>query len=572
MKVMWKAAFAAVLLIAATSIEIGCGDTYRPVAKPVPPTTGNPAGNETEAMLSCCLNPISINAVSATPSSVLTDIDVSGDTNSGDKVLGNIVGNGKTPVGAAQNPMAFDGTRTSIFAADTASDSVTQSLLNISSGGFSASTNTIALPAGSHPIAMSFQYYGPTYTQDYVVNSGTNTAACPGTGSIGVIAQNVGVLKNTICVGPSPVAVWIFRDLSKVFVLDGNGTVDVVSASKYKVTNSFAVGKNPIKMAQSADGNYIYVLNSGDGTISIIDAVAEQVLTPVTVPKTLNNPLVDIAQDPNFTDTSANTQYNHIWTLQADGTVSVFDNSSPGTLAFVTSVPTITGAQLTAGVYPTNIALLRDGTMAYVGLGNSDQMVALSTVNSGLPTASATTSITVGVHRSASLQPYVISYTDPANPTKTITETFAMSETTTPTVNYVAVSRQGSGSTGDSADLAKAYAITTTSTTYTYFNTNGTTLDPTTIIMGTDINLHLYNWTLPSWCSQAAGSNVVSCPNLYSGTAVVAGASNGTTPVNTFITTIPAPAQVTYCNPATTLPDAAMACPLMTPTVLLGRS
>jgi hypothetical protein len=148
-----------------------------------------------------------------------------------------------------------------------------------------------------------------------------------------------------------------------------------------------------------------------------------------------------------------------------------------------------------------------------------------------------------------------------------------MSELTTPTVTYVAVSRQSSSATGDSADLAKAYAITTTSTTYAYYMADQVTaVDPTTIQVGPDANGYVYEWTLPNTCTHAPGSNAITCPNLYSGTAVVAGASTGTTLVNTYITTIPAPAQVTYCNPETTLPDGPKACPLMTPTVLLGRS
>ena len=51
MNVMWKATCVAVLLIAATSIEIGCGNTYRPIATPLPVTTGNPSGAETEVVL-----------------------------------------------------------------------------------------------------------------------------------------------------------------------------------------------------------------------------------------------------------------------------------------------------------------------------------------------------------------------------------------------------------------------------------------------------------------------------------------------------------------------------------------
>jgi hypothetical protein len=254
--------------------------------------------------------------------------------------------------------------------------------------------------------------------------------------------------------------------------------------------------------------------------------------------------------------------------------VTILDNSSPGTLALVTSLAT--------GPNPTNLALLRDGTMAYVGLGGTDKMVAIDTsklATGGALTKNATTTITVGVHRSVALAPYVVAPDCVATVGTTCPlpapapTTYAMSELTSPTVTYVAVSRQSSSPTGDSADLAKGYAITTTSTTYTYFKADQTTpVDPTTIEVGPDANGYVYQWALPNSCTHTPGSNAITCPNLYSGTAVVAGASNGTTLVNTYITTVPAPSQVTYCNPETTLPDGPKACPLMTPTVLLGRS
>src|SRR5208282_3027101 len=41
----------------------------------------------------------------------------------------------------------------------------------------------------------------------------------------------------------------------------------------------------------------------------------------------------------------------------------------------------------------------------------------------------------------------------------------------------------------------------------------------------------------------------MSCPNLYAGTAVVAAAANGTTLINSYVTTLPAPSVVTYCSP-----------------------
>jgi hypothetical protein len=555
MKVMWKATCVAALLIAATSIEIGCGNTYRPVAIPLPVTTGNPSGAETEVVLN--RNPNG-------GSSVLTTIDVSGDTNAGNKLLNNVVGSvvegsvlGSlgTPVNVPASPLAFDFNRTSVFTANTSTDTVTQVALSTTTAGFAATTTTISLEPGSAPVGMSFQYFGATYTQDYVVNSGTTTATCPGTGSITAIAQPSAAVLATICVGTAttpanPVSAWIYKDQSKVFVLDSKGNVYVVSASQYKVTNTIALGGTPIKAAQSSTGQYIYVLNT-NGTIAIIDGQAESVVGTVstaisTASLTTSALPIDIAQDPNFTDTIANSQYNHIWVLLADGTVSVYDGSTPGTLTLVTSLSTITPAQLTAGVYPTNLALLRDGTGAYVGLGNTSQIVAIDTsklATGGAISNGATTAVSLDVLAGGiSRRNVTLTIVDTAGNPHVVTV-----EQTVPTVNSIAVSRGG-----DSADLSKVYAATTTSTTYFYY----------------DANVNLINTAV--------------FPNLYNGTAVVTAAGNGTTPINTFVTTILSPwvgtyagPVVSYCNagnPETGDYDGQKNCPAMVPVLVLGRS
>jgi hypothetical protein len=558
MKVMWKAACVAILLIAATSIEIGCGQTYRPVVTPLPATTGNPSGFETEVVLSCCLDPNASNSVSHVRSSVITDIDVSGDTNVGNKVLANVA-----------NSLAFDGTRTTVFTTNPATpatpnsvalpDSVTQVLLASSTAGFSALTTTISLEAGSAPSGVSFQYFGPTYKQDYVVNSGTNTATCPGTGSITAIAQATSQVVATVCVGPSPVLAWIYKDQTKVFVPDSNGTVYVISAATFKVTNTIALnaGAVPIKVAQSANGDYIYVLStkshSNQGSISIIDGSVESLVSTITTDNPLStsaNPLalstpIDVAQDLNFNDTTNSTQVNHVWVLQADGTVSVYDGSAPGQLSWITSLATT--STVSAGALPTNLALMRDGTQAYVGVAGSDKIIAINTAKlaSNAVTSNASTAITVGVHRSIS---QAINDTTGAPHSVLV-------ETTTPTVSYVAVSR------GTSADLSKAYAATTTNTTYYYYDAN---VNPTTTLPS----------PTPATCTDN-GANQVSCPNLYNGTAVVYAVGNGTVPINTYVTTIPAPDVVTYCDANNLTPgqyDGAKNCPLMVPQLILGRS
>jgi DNA-binding beta-propeller fold protein YncE len=607
MNVMWKAACAAAL-IAATFIEIGCGDVYRPVTTPLPVTSGNPAGAETEVVLNQCPTPgACLNGATGTHSdSVLTAIDVSGDTNVGNKPLENQVASVVGPVaGSMAIPLAFDSGRTTVFSANAEQvlggqvfDSVTQVLLNSSTAGFSANTTTITLEPGSKPVGISFQYFGITYTQDYVVNSGT-TPTCATGGSLAAIAQPSDLLTATICLGANanPVYAWIYKDQTKVFVLDNqpggsSGIVHVVSASKYEVTHSFPVGVNPIKAAQSNNGQYIYVLNNGDNSISIIDGQAETVgSNPISTHITsagpvadalTNSPPVDIAMDTNFNDTTANTQINHVWILHANGTVSVFDGTTPGTLTWITSIAT--------GGTPTNLALLRDGTWAYVGLAGTDKIVGIDTsklAGPGAVTSNATTTVRVGVHRSE-----VATLTNNINPAAPVSGT-VMVETTTPTVSSVAVSRQG-----DSADLSKVYATTTTNTTYYCYDQN---LAPTDCANsdpwsdGTPIAaLPPASPFLASGCTDlglisigtGAGLFGMSCPNLYNGVAVVSAAGIGAVtegntvivpavPVNSYITTIPAPNVVTYCNPGnpeTGEYDGQKNCPSMIPVTVLGRS
>ena len=576
MNVLSRAVCAATL-IAATVILIGCGENFRQVASPEPVPGGNPSGSETEVVLNQCPSGMTCLSASRTSSpSVITAIDVSGDTNKSNKALPNQVGSVAGPVpGSMANPIAFDAARTAIFTANTSTDSVSKLLLSPSTVGLAANVTTITLPAGAAPIGISFQYFGIPYTQDYVVNSGP-TAVCPAGGSLGAINQATATLKGTVCLGANadPVAAWIYKDLSKVFVLDHNlSKVYVVNAGTLEVTNTIGLpgGSGPFKVAQSNDGLFIYVLN-GNGTISILDGQAESVVGSVSTSVATTALPVDIAQDTNFNDTSANTEINHVWILHSDGTVSVFDGTTPGTLSWITSLATITSAQASAGAFPTNLALLRDGTWAYVGVGNTDQIVGIDTskLARGVVTLNATTSITVGVHRTISLT--LTNHITPGSPVSANVQV----ETTTPTVTSVAVSRQG-----NSSQLSKAYASTTTTTTFFCYDQN---VQPTDCansnpwVNGTPIT------ALPSpvpflvaGCTNQPAEHTMSCPNLYNATTIVAaadisgGAPGLNHPVNTVIRTLLAPSVVTYCTP-TVAYDGQKNCPAMIPVMVLGRS
>ena len=537
-------------LIAVTLIVTGCGENFRQVARPEPVPGGNPAGTETEVVLNQCPSGLTCIDESGVPTgSVVTAINVGGDSYSGNKPLQNEVGSVAGPVaGSISSPIAFDGDRTSVFTANTSTDSVTRLTLATSTQGFGATTTTITLPTGAAPTGISFQYFGVPYTQDFVVNSGA-TAVCSAGGSLGVISKATATLTATVCLGAGadPVAAWIYKDLKKVFVLDfSQSKVYVVDVNSLdpgtpKLTNTILLpgGSGPFKVAQSNSGLFIYVLNA-IGTISIIDGEAESVVgLPVSTSVTTASPPVDMTQDLNFNDTSANTQINHVWILHADGTVSVFDGTGPGSLSWITSLSTITPAQAAAGAFPTNLVLQRlnasatGAPWAYVGVGNTDQVVAIdsSKLAFGAVTTNATTPITVGIKRTIQ--------TTQAGVLVTL-------ETTTPTVTSVGISRQGS-----SSQLSKAYATTVTSTTYNYFDGAGNFLSSATYP-------NLYN-----------AITIVAADNINGGAAAL------NHQVNDVIRTLPAPQVVFKCEPgnsATGAYDLQKNCPAMIPVLALGRN
>jgi hypothetical protein len=630
---LWRAAAAAIFFLALIMFQTGCGDVYRPVATPQPTQSSNPSGIETEVVLSCCLNPSSLNAVSPNPSSILTEINVAGDANSGNKVLNYQTGTTPLATMISPPPLAFDASRVTVYTANTASDTVNAVTLS-GTGSFSATTTSIALESGAAPSDVAFEFFGLTYPQNFVVNSGTTTTckqvyslqtngASSSGGSISVIAQASNLLKATVCLAPNaaPTLVWPYYDMSKVFVLDTtNNLIYVVSTSKYLVTNTIPLpaGSAPFKVAQTFSGRYLFVLN-GNGTISIIDGQIEQLLGSVSIASGSSAPVIDITQIFNTpavtSNPQSNTESNHIWVLQSDGTVSVWDDTlaPTGTMTLVTTVPTISATELAAGATATNIALLRDGTYAYVGVGGTDKVMAIQTSalsHDGTASTNATTTITVGVHHGSPQSPVAqnLSYTyNQLDDTGKVISTLAFSgsnlnvEVTTPVVTAVAVSRQGT-----SAGQSKAYALTTTNTIFNCYsyNPNYNPSNPSTMTVvpaacddntignvfatGTTVVDSGYSATPPLACGanqppvpagepshcypvflpsppasctvSPAGSSTMSCPNLYNGTAVITaaegqsttvdGQTNAPVPINTYIGTIASPFMVTYCDGA----------------------
>ncbi|MGW3269814.1 Ig-like domain repeat protein, partial [Streptomyces sp. NPDC001056] len=155
---------------------------------------------------------------------------------------------------------------------------------------------------------------------------------------------------------------------STVYVTNsGDGTVSVIDTGTQTVTNTITVGSSPFGVAVTPDGSQVYVANNGDGTVSVIDTATETVTNTITV----GSAPVGVAVSPDGT---------HVYvTNNSDNTVSVINAAGQ----------TVIGS-IGVGSAPFGIAITPDGTAAYV-VNNGDATVSI-TATAPFPTTTVLTS------------------------------------------------------------------------------------------------------------------------------------------------------------------------------------
>lgn len=295
-------------------IWTSCGDTFRPVAIPVPPVPPDPEELHFVFM---------INSNGANNPGSVTQIDVSGDSNVGVADLGR---------GPAHMALLVNGSR--IYSVNSLEDTV--SFVQAANGGSSiGSPFTISLPAGSAPIFVTSTEIGSAY----VANSGS--------GSVAAISIGTNAVTNTIPVGVNPIALVETPNAQKLYAVNqGSDSVTSINAVGKTVNGTIATGSSPVWAAARSDSQRVYVLNQGDGTVSVIDAFSDAILA--------NTP-VGMGANFMFYDSRLNRLYV---TNPAANTVSVLDASRDQNNLLAT-IPV-------AG-QPLSVTALPDGSKAYVG-------------------------------------------------------------------------------------------------------------------------------------------------------------------------------------------------------------
>jgi len=254
----------------------GCGDTFRPIIIPNPPTFPNPKAAHTVVAIN--------DNGTVTPGSAMV-IDVSGDTDV------SVVNVDIAPVHAVQqtaNEVLVVNQAVTGLNVPTTSCLVTfpptppNQVFNVCSsitklnfsGTVIGGTSTISLPIYS---GANFVAVAPTDTTAYVTlptYPPDPTQPLNIVPSVGVVNTQSNNLVATIPVGNNPVALAVTPDKSKLYVANkGSNSIsgfNTVDRSSRTVTGSFNA---PLWVIARSDSQRLYVLN-GNGVVSTIDTTS----------------------------------------------------------------------------------------------------------------------------------------------------------------------------------------------------------------------------------------------------------------------------------------------------------
>ncbi len=334
-----------VALLFSILLLVSCGDTFRPIVIPNPPTP--PDSSNFRAVFVVNSNGL------ANPGTGM-QIDVSGDSDVGTAKVG------LGPVHAAVQPTGT----AHVFVANSLDDTVASfapappcfvlpcSVTGVGSVVFST------LPAGSVPVFV----HTTENSTVYVANSGNATVAA--------ISITSNVVTNIIPVGTNPVALAETPDARKLYAVNqGDSSVTSINPLNKTVNTTITDPSisSPVWALARADGGRIYVLSQGNGDVAVIDPNTDALVNPGTP--------VSAGAGANFMAYEKNSNRVYI-TNPTAGTLTVLNaavdppNNVLAALSFLPAAPRTDASgnplTCTGAVAPVSVTALPDGTRAYV--------------------------------------------------------------------------------------------------------------------------------------------------------------------------------------------------------------
>jgi YVTN family beta-propeller protein len=367
--------------LAAISIA-GCGNQYRPVVSSI-----NPVGPAAQPQKYAVV--VSNTSTTANPNNpgLVNIIDFSGDNTVVTASLG-------------QNPyyLILDASGSTGF---TLNGDGTVNSFGISTSLLTSTVNQTTLLPGAAPAAILAQ--------------GTNLyIAEPGRSATAQLTQGTPpALKQELPTGAGSVYTVGAASAPRVYSIvqgtgGGPGTVRAVETATNTISNSITVGRGPVYGVMTADGRRAFILNKTDGTVSVVNSQTNALDTFTNTTTNTASSTVPVGVAPVWADfdptrsellvanagngtTPGSVTIVNI-PLCSASTVTTNPNCDPANPVDATGFGQVL-SNITVGVNPVMIAVLQDGTQAYVAnAGNAAAGIAgsVSVINLQTNTVIAT--------------------------------------------------------------------------------------------------------------------------------------------------------------------------------------
>lgn len=174
------------------------------------------------------------------------------------------VDTGDAPYGVTVSP---DGTR--VYVANNTSNTVSVFSASATNGELTALTTINA--GDPRDVVVT-----PDGTRLYVANQGTNSVQVVDTATNSVVATVT--VPGGLTAFNAPFDLALSPDGKRVYVANASGSVSVVDTATNAVIATPATGVSPRSVVVSPNGNYFYVVNANDATISQFDAANNSLL------------------------------------------------------------------------------------------------------------------------------------------------------------------------------------------------------------------------------------------------------------------------------------------------------
>lgn len=333
-----------------------------------------------------------------------------------------------------QSPSSFSWTGGSITSSTTTASSNTAILPPDAEPGPYPYSVTASNAAGAGAIAeVIVNIAVPGYRGPYAYIAHTASGAASGTLSvIDTTAELALSIFKQLAVGVAPVGVAVNPAGSRVYVTNsGSNSISVIETGKHNIVQvadpsnigstlpyiDLGAGKTPWGIAVSGSGEKVYVANSGDNSISVIDAANNTVtasnvssggLRPYGIAVNPQKPRLYVT---NYDDNSVgviDTDTNSFLALVNTGSYSfnkpygvavdpagnyVYvvnrgDGVTPGTVSVFNTTYNSVDLAVTVGIAPTGIAVNPAGSKVYVVNSGENTISAIDTANNFAVTTS----------------------------------------------------------------------------------------------------------------------------------------------------------------------------------------